>query len=86
MGKFSQAIIKREVQNNSFIIETDKPNTKVSWQKTKVCECMPRKKNRIVPEQEKKGNEKGKYLNPEVFDLLKEQSIHFHEAKAPKSK
>ncbi len=86
IGKFAQAIVKDEINGSKFVIETDKPNTKVSWQVTGVRNDAYAKKNRIVPEQEKKGTEKGKYLNPEVFDLPKEKSIHFHEAKAPKSK
>ncbi|MCX7737257.1 MAG: hypothetical protein N2319_11155 [Candidatus Kapabacteria bacterium] len=32
IGEFAQAIIFKEIENNSFVIKTDKPNIKVSWQ------------------------------------------------------
>ena len=36
MGSFAQAIIKKEVFNNQFIIKSNRPNVKVSWQITGV--------------------------------------------------
>ncbi len=79
IGKFAQAIVKEEIKGNSFIIETDKPNTKVSWLVTGVRNDAYARKNRLIPEQDKPNDEKGKYLNPEVFDLPKNKNIHFHE-------
>jgi len=34
IGVFAQAIIFREIDNNQFIIKTDQPNVKVSWEVT----------------------------------------------------
>lgn len=34
IGQFAQAIISKELNNNTFEIKTDKPNVKVSWQIT----------------------------------------------------
>ncbi|MEF2976094.1 hypothetical protein [Subtercola sp. YIM 133946] len=34
IGDFAQAVVSKEVANNSFAIKTDKPNVKVSWQVT----------------------------------------------------
>ncbi len=31
IGQFAQAIISKEINNNKFVIQTDKPNVKVSW-------------------------------------------------------
>lgn len=36
LGQFAQAIIIEKVKNNQFKIQTDKPNTEVSWQITGV--------------------------------------------------
>ena len=56
---------------------TDKPNVKVSWQVTGVRHDAYAKKNRIQVEVEKEPENKGKYLNPEAFDLPREKSIGF---------
>jgi hypothetical protein len=34
IGQFANAIIQKEIENNSFVISTDKPDVKVSWQIT----------------------------------------------------
>lgn len=67
IGQFAQAIVSKEVSGNKFEIKTDKPNVKVSWQVTGVRNDQYAQKNRIVPEVEKTADEKGYYLNPEVF-------------------
>ena len=36
IGQFSQAIVEQEVRDNQFVIRTDKPNVRVSWQVTGV--------------------------------------------------
>ncbi len=72
IGQFAQAIIKEEVSGNRFTIQTDKPNVKVSWQVTGVRDDAWANAHRIVPEVEKKGVEKGKYLHPELFGKSKD--------------
>jgi hypothetical protein len=69
IGQFAQAIVSEEINNNQFTIRTDKPNVKVSWMVTGVRNDEYAKKNRIIPEQEKNAEEKGKYLQPELFGL-----------------
>jgi hypothetical protein len=34
IGQFAHAIVASEVSHNMFVIRTDKPNVKVSWQVT----------------------------------------------------
>ena len=75
IGQFAQAIIGEEIHNNQFTIMTDKPNVKVSWQVTGVRNDKWAQSNRIVPEQEKKGAEHGKYLYPELYGQPKESGI-----------
>jgi hypothetical protein len=50
-----------------FTIQTDKPNTKVSWQVTGIRQDEWANKNRVIPEIEKETNNKGKYLYPNLF-------------------
>lgn len=75
IGQFAQAIVKEEVANNQFVIQTDKPNVKVSWQVTGVRNDKWAQSRRVVAEVEKKGPEKGKYLHPELFGQPRSQSI-----------
>jgi hypothetical protein len=67
IGEFAQAIIYEEINGNSFKIKTDKPNVKVSWQVTGVRKDPYAEKNRMVPEVDKKGDERGKYLMPSGY-------------------
>jgi hypothetical protein len=67
LGQFAQAIVLKEIANNQFVIQTDKPGVKVSWQVTGVRKDPFAEKNRVVPEVEKSAEEKGKYLHPEAY-------------------
>lgn len=75
IGNFAQAIVKKKIANNKFTIMTDKPNIEVSWQVTGVRNDKWAQQNRIIPEQNKKGVEKGKYLNPEVYGKSKAEGL-----------
>jgi hypothetical protein len=65
IGAFAQAIISEEVRENRFKIQTDKPNIKVSWQITGIRKDAFAEKHRIPVEEDKTGEERGKYLHPE---------------------
>lgn len=83
IGQFAQAIVADEINHNRFKIKTDKPNVKVSWQVTGIRKDAYAEANRVVVEVEKQGEEKGKYLHPEVFGKDKMQGIgSLHEVKA----
>jgi hypothetical protein len=75
IGQFAQAIILEEINNNRFVIKTDKPNVKVSWLVTGVRNDPYAQEHRVVPEEDKKGEERGKYLYPEGYHALQEKSI-----------
>jgi len=83
IGQFAQAIIGEEIRNNQFIIRTDKPNVKVSWQVTGVRNDPFAQRNRIVAEVEKAPKEKGKYLYPELYGQSREQGITFMKTGLP---
>jgi hypothetical protein len=67
IGGFAQAVVGREVGDGSFVIETDKPGVKVSWQVTGIRQDAFANANRIPVEEDKTGDEVGTYLHPEVF-------------------
>lgn len=77
IGTFSQAIVMIEIQNSQFVIKTDKPNVKVSWQVTGVRQDEYAKKYRVIPEVMKEEKNKGKYLHPEVFGKSINKTIGF---------
>lgn len=76
MGTFAQAIVGEEVSNNSFVVKTDKPNVKVSWQVTGVRKDAWAEQHRVVNEVSK-GKDAGKYLHPELFGMSNEYKINY---------
>jgi hypothetical protein len=66
IGDFGQAIVAREVEDNYFIIKTDKPNLKVSWQVTGVRQDALAKTNPIIVEVDKPESERGRLLHAEA--------------------
>ncbi|MBL7828308.1 MAG: collagen-like protein [Saprospiraceae bacterium] len=76
IGQFAQAIVAEEIKGNRFSIKTDKPNVKVSWQVTGIRHDPWAERNRIVPELEKTGHEKGKYLQPDLYGLPEDLQMH----------
>lgn len=68
IGQFAQAIVVDEIRNNRFTIKTDKPRVKVSWQVTGVRKDRWAVTNRIPVEASKTGDEKGRYLHPDLWE------------------
>jgi hypothetical protein len=77
IGSFAQAIINKEVAGNKFEIATSTPNVKVSWQVTGIRHDAFAIKNRIPNVVEKDAKDKGKYLNPEVYNQPKTKAIGY---------
>ena len=73
MGSFSQAIIKKEVVDNQFVIKSNRPNVKVSWQITGVRNDRNMQYAPFVAETEKEEKNKGKYMSPEAYGKPKYQ-------------
>jgi hypothetical protein len=67
LGTFAQAIVSREIKDHRFSIETDKPNTKVSWQVTGVRHDAAAKAHPMKVEEDKTVGQRGKYLDPTSF-------------------
>lgn len=64
VGQFAQAIVSQKVQDNRFVIKTEKVNVEVSWQVTGIRQDAYANAHPIQVEQEKPANQKGKYLHP----------------------
>jgi len=67
LGEFAQAVVAEEVADNAFVIRTDKPGVRVSWQVTGIRQDPYALANRIVVEEDKPASERGRYLNPGAY-------------------
>lgn len=77
IGQFAQAIVSREIENNSFEIQTDQPHVKVSWQVTGIRNDAWAQKHPIEVEKKKSEEDRGRYLTPELFGQPKEDGINY---------
>jgi len=69
--------ISSEVSDNQFEIAGGDPGLKVSWQVTGIRKDPYAEKYRIRVEEEKRQEEKGYYLHPEVYNEMKEKGIDY---------
>ena len=76
IGHFAQVIVKEEIINNQFVIQSSIPDVKISWQVTGVRNDNYAQKNRIVPVQEKPEIEKGTYLHPEAYGKSEKEGTY----------
>jgi hypothetical protein len=83
LGQFAQAIVSREIAQNSFEIRTDKPGVKVSWQVTGIRQDAYARAHPIVPEEFKPAEEQGLYLFPAGFGAGEEKQIGAPSRPAP---
>ncbi|MDX2198591.1 MAG: hypothetical protein SF069_06415 [Phycisphaerae bacterium] len=67
IGSFSRAMVSQEVNGNRFVIRTEQPNVKVSWQVTGIRRDAFANANRIPVEEEKPIELRGTYLHPQAF-------------------
>jgi trimeric autotransporter adhesin len=75
IGQFAQAIVQQEIKSNQFIIKTNKPRVKVSWQVTGIRHDAYADANRIPVEEDKPATEQGYYLHPEAFGQPASKSV-----------
>ena len=75
IGTFAQAIIEQEIKGNQFVIATDQPNVKVSWQVTGIRKDRFAEANRIQVELDKPAHALGKYRHPELYGFGPERGI-----------
>ena len=86
IGQFAQVIVSDEIANNSFKIKSSIPNVKVCWLVTGIRRDAYAEANRVVVEVDKKGEEKGTYIHPELFGKDKTMGVNYlHEKSALKA-
>jgi IgA Peptidase M64 len=69
IGGFAQAAVDREIENNRFVIRSDRPEVKISWQVTGVRKDAYAEAHRILVEEEKSEMDRGRYLHPEFYPV-----------------
>jgi hypothetical protein len=67
IGRFGQVIVEREVAGGRFVIRSEHPGTKVSWQVVGTRKDPQAKDAPIVAVQAKKGAARGRYLDPSLY-------------------
>jgi hypothetical protein len=77
IGRFAQAMVAEEIKENQFRIQTDKPGVKVSWQVTGIRHDPFAEAYRIPVEEDKAGDERGRYLYPDVYGKTVQESIWY---------
>jgi len=75
IGQPAQAYILSEISGNQFVIKTDKPNVKISWQVTGVRQDKYANAHRVVPEVDKEPEFKGYYLHAAEWGKPANKSI-----------
>ncbi len=74
---FVLAKVVRKIQNNQFVIRTNKPNVEVSWEVKGIRNDPYVQRYGFETEQEKEDEIRGRYLHPELFGMPKEYGIHY---------
>jgi hypothetical protein len=86
IGDFAQAIISQKIQNNQFIIRTDKPGIEVSWQVTGIRHDKFAERYRIPVEENKTGKDVGKYLHPDAYGVNETLGVDYENNKTDRDK
>ena len=77
IGGYAPVYIAEEITNQQFTIAGGSPGLKVSWQITGIRQDPFAKAHPVVVEAEKSGQDRGRYLHPELYGQSKEQGIYY---------
>ena len=77
IGGFAPVYIEEEISNNQFKISGGKSGMKVSWQVTGIRQDAFANAHRIPVEEEKSGEERGKYAHPKEHGLPETDGIDY---------
>jgi hypothetical protein len=75
IGGFAQVYIAEEINDNKFKIAGGSDGLKVSWMVTGIRKDPWAENHRIIDEVEKPDDQKGKYLNPELYGMPDDKKI-----------
>jgi hypothetical protein len=67
IGQLGQAIVEREVKKGQFVVRTEHPRTKVSWNVIGTRRDPQAKQHAIEPVTTKSGEARGTYLDPSLY-------------------
>ncbi|MFN8309290.1 MAG: hypothetical protein U0T73_04955 [Chitinophagales bacterium] len=67
IGQPAQVWVSGEISGNKFVVKSDRPNVKISWQVTGVRQDAFANAHRVVPEVDKTAEEKGFYIHPDLY-------------------
>jgi hypothetical protein len=79
IGGFAGVYIAEKIKDNHFKIAGGIPGLEVSWQVTGVRQDAWANAHRIVPEVDKKGDERGKYMHPKELGKPETMGIDYSE-------
>ncbi len=77
IGSFARAIVEQEIQDNQFVIATDEPNVKVSWQVTGIRQDPLAQSRRVKTVRDKPVSERGLYGYAEAYGLSPDKSVNY---------
>jgi len=79
---WAMARVAREIADNSFVIQTSIPHTRVSWQVTGIRHDPWAEAHRVQVEEAKPEDERGRYLHPELYGQPKDRAVGWIEPDA----
>jgi hypothetical protein len=77
IGGFAPVYVAEEISGNRFKIAGGKAGLKVSWQVTGIRHDAFAEAHRIPVEEEKAGNERGRYQHPELYGQPMEKALSY---------
>jgi hypothetical protein len=83
VGAFAPLYIAKKLMNNRFLIAGGLPGMEVSWQITGVRHDAYANAHPLTVEAEKQGEERGRYLHPELYGATREQSVGWNRSQRP---
>lgn len=75
LGEFAPVFVAERIAENRFKIAGGQPGLEVSWQVTAVRSDAAAEKYRLPAEQEKPAEERGRYMNPELYGMPESMRI-----------
>jgi hypothetical protein len=77
IGGFAPVYVAEEISGSRFRIAGGHPGTKISWQVTGIRQDRFAEANRVQVEVDKRPDEVGKYIHPEVYGRPREEGIGY---------
>jgi hypothetical protein len=72
---FTRVRVASKISENRFVVQSETPNTEISWQVTGIRNDRYARAHPIDPEPAKSPQEKGRYLHPELYGQPAEQGL-----------